>query len=90
MTSISYTSMIIKITCLILFAPALPFAYFILYLDGIFSIHAQKFKILMLSQRAIPIKTKSIGMWKQILTIISFLGVVVNLAYVIFTRKLDS
>ena len=34
-------------------------------------------------------KTKSIGVWKQILTVISFLGVVVNLEYVIYTRGLE-
>lgn len=90
MTSISYTTLIIKITSLTLFAPALPFAYCILYVDGIFAIHAQKFRILLLSQRTIPIKTKSIGLWKKILTIISFLGVIVNLSYVIFTRKLQT
>ena len=90
MTSISYTSLVIKITSLTLFAPALPFAYCILYLDGILAVHAQKFKILMLSQRTIPIKAKSIGLWKKILTIVSFLGVIVNLCYVIYTRKLQA
>jgi hypothetical protein len=90
MTSISYTSSVIKITSLILFAPALPFAYCLLYFDGILAIHAQKYKILMLSQRTIPIKAKSIGLWKKILTIASFLGVIVNLSYVIFTRKLQT
>jgi hypothetical protein len=59
-----------------------------MYINGILALHTNKFQILMLSRRTLPIKTKSIGIWSSIIELMCFLTIVVNLGYVIYTRGL--
>jgi hypothetical protein len=78
-TAMNYTDFVVRFTALMLFGPSLPFAYCLMYFNGVVALHTNKFEILMLSQRTMPVKTKSIGIWSNIIEIIGFLGVIVNL-----------
>lgn len=66
-TSVSYTDFVVRLAALTLFGPSLPFAFILMYVNGILALHTNKFKILMLSRRTLPIKTKSIGIWSKII-----------------------
>lgn len=79
MTALSYVDFIVRLTVLALFGPSFPLSYCLLYVNGILALHTNKFQILMLSRRTLPIKTKSIGIWSNIIEVISFLGVIINL-----------
>jgi hypothetical protein len=87
-TATNYTDFVVRLTALTLFGPALPFAYCLLYFNGVLALHTNKFEILMLSRRTMPVKTKSIGIWSSIIEIVGFLGVVVNLCTCQCERRL--
>lgn len=87
-TATNYTDFVVRLTALTLFGPALPFAYCLLYFNGVLALHTNKFEILMLSRRTMPVKTKSIGIWSSIIEIVGFLGVVVNLCTCAHERRL--
>lgn len=65
-TSTNYTDFVVRLTALTLFGPAFPFAYCLLYFNGVVALHTNKFEILMLSRRTMPVKSKRIGIWSTI------------------------
>ena len=70
-----------------LFAPALPFSYTMMFLTGIVRLHASKYDVIYLKKRILPTKTNSINWWLSILEILSFISIVTNVGYLIYTRN---
>jgi hypothetical protein len=66
-TSVKYLSFIIQLTSIALFGPSLPIGYCVLYFHGVMVLHTNKYQILYFSQRPLPIKTKTIGIWLNII-----------------------
>lgn len=72
-------SIINVLTATALFAPALPFAYAMMFFSGILRLHASKYEIIYFSKRILPIKTNSINWWLIIIEAISYLSIVTNI-----------
>jgi hypothetical protein len=62
-----------------LFAPALPFAYVMMFLTGLVRLHASKFDVIFLKKRSLPIKSNSIDWWLRILEVISYISIITNI-----------
>lgn len=71
-----------------MFGPALPFVYVMMFIAGIIRLHASKYQVIFLKKRPQPIKAKSIGLWLTIIEVVSYISVVTNIAYMVFTRSL--
>ena len=81
-----YTKVVISFSMLIMFGPIVPFLYFMIFVNGIVSLHAKKYEIIYLSKRGLPIRVSSIGSWITMLEVVSVLGVFTNLAVVTYVR----
>lgn len=76
----------ISFTTLILFAPIVPFLYFMIFVSGVISLNAKKYEIIYFSRRTLPIKVNSIGNWIIIVRVMSVIGVFTNCALLIYIR----
>lgn len=74
-------------SALALFGPALPFTYVMMFFAGIIRLHASKYEVIFLKKRPLPIKARSINSWLTIIEAISFVSIVTNIAYMIYTRS---
>lgn len=86
-TWLGYTAVVISFTTLALFAPIVPFLYFMMFLSGVVTLNAKKYEIIYFSKRTLPIKTKSIGSWLTVIKIISVIAVFVNVGLILFVRE---
>lgn len=59
-----------------------------MFFNGVVSLNAKKYEIIYFSKRILPLKTKSIGVWRDLIRIVSVLGVFVNVALIIYVRNL--
>jgi len=62
-----------------LFAPALPFAYVMMFVTGIIRLHASKYEVIYLKKRPLPIKANSINWWIKIIEAISYCSILTNI-----------
>jgi len=72
-------SIITVFTATALFAPALPFAYAMMFITGIIRLHTSKYEVIYLKKRILPIKAKSINWWLIIVEAISYLSIITNI-----------
>ncbi len=61
-----------------LFAPALPFAYVMMFVTGIIRLHTSKYEVIYLKRRILPIKQNSINWWLIIIEVISYVSIITN------------
>lgn len=59
-----------------------------MFFNGVVSLNAKKYEIIYFSKRILPLKTKSIGVWRDLIRIVSVLGVFVNVALIVYVRNL--
>ena len=85
---LGYIKFVGLFSSLALFGNALPLIYLMLYLTGIVGIHAGKYEIIYLSKRTIPINTGHTSLWLSILEVVSIVGILSNLAYMIYVREI--
>lgn len=74
-----YMAIINVFTATALFAPALPFAYVMMFITGIVRMHTSKYEVIYLKRRILPIKQNSINWWLIIIEAISYLSIVTNI-----------
>ncbi|KAM3130361.1 hypothetical protein pb186bvf_017564 [Paramecium bursaria] len=78
-----YIEVVFQYGYLVLFASIIPLAAFITYLFSYIEIWSDKFKLChKLYQRNMPIKTKTIGMWRMVLNAMSVLSIYTNTAFI--------
>jgi hypothetical protein len=75
-------------TATALFAPALPFAYAMMFITGIIRLHTSKYEVIYLKKRILPIKANSINWWLIIVEAISYLSIVTNIGNHLFTQPI--
>lgn len=66
-------------TATALFAPALPFAYVMMFITGIIRLHTSKYEVIYLKRRILPIKQNSINWWLIIIEVISYVSILTNI-----------
>ena len=69
-----------------LFAPALPFAYVMMFLTGLVRLHASKYDVIYLKKRILPVKSNSIDWWLRILEIVSYISIITNIGTPLSTQ----
>jgi hypothetical protein len=80
-----YMSIINVFAATALFAPALPFAYAMMFIAGIVRLHAAKYEVIYLKKRILPLKANSINWWLMILEAISFISIITNIGTLMST-----
>ena len=69
-----------------LFAPALPFAYVMMFLTGLVRLPASKYDVIYLKKRILPVKSNSIDWWLRILEIVSYISIITNIGTPLSTQ----
>jgi hypothetical protein len=80
-----YIEIIIQYGYLMLFSLTFPLAPLLALINNIFEIQVDKTKFLNFSKRPIPMEANSIGVWRRIITTITYLAIIVNAGVLIFT-----
>mmetsp|Transcript_245 Transcript_245/g.266 ORF Transcript_245/g.266 Transcript_245/m.266 type:complete len:770 (-) Transcript_245:224-2533(-) len=83
-----YLELVIQFGFVILFCSAFPLTPLFALLNNIYEIRIDAFKLCWLSQRPIPLRAEDIGTWSGIVKVMSILGVVTNLALIVFTANI--
>lgn len=87
-TWLGYIKFISLFSVLALFGNILPLAYLMMYLTGAIGLHAGKYEIIYLSKRTIPVNRGGTSLWLSIMEVVSILGILSNLAYIVYARDI--
>jgi hypothetical protein len=79
-----YAQKVIQYGYIALFAACFPIAPIFALMNNIYEVRGDAFKLLMVYQRPIPLQAENIGVWEQIIKMISWLSVLTNSAYIAF------
>jgi hypothetical protein len=66
-TWLGYVNLINVFTALAMFGPALPLLYVMMFISGLVRLHSSKYEHIYLAKRSVPVKTKSINLWLNVL-----------------------
>lgn len=80
-----YMEMAIQYGYVVLFSAALPIIPLLALIEIIFEIRVDAWKLCSLTKRPFPLAAEDIGVWKDILSTISYFGAISNAAIIIFT-----
>jgi len=80
-----YMEIIMSYGYVILFGASFPFSLALLFFLIFVEIKVDSWKMCTLTQRPYPQRSNSIGVWLQIIQVISFIGAGTNMAIIIFT-----
>jgi len=64
---------------------AFPFAFVIAFVNNCLMVYVNQQQLMEIFQRPIPSGARNIGIWHEIIEIISFIGIFVNAGLMIFT-----
>lgn len=73
-----YTAIIVQLGFVLFFSPVFPLAPLIALLNNLILIRLSAFKICYTRQRPIAVKISGIGVWEDVLQIMSVLGIITN------------
>ncbi|CAG8743189.1 18863_t:CDS:2, partial [Acaulospora morrowiae] len=79
-----YGDMIVQFGYIALFGPAFPLAAFFSWINNVVEIRTDAFKYIKTLQRPVAFQTQDIGMWENVLHVLSSLGVLTNAVMIAF------
>ena len=79
-TYADYAALIVQLGLILLFSPVFPLSPLIALLNNLFMLRLRAYKVCYTTQRPLSHKSSGIGVWEDILQIMSVIGVLTNLA----------
>jgi Calcium-activated chloride channel len=70
-----YMEILIQYTMLTLFGATFPMSYFLAFIWNVFELHTDKYKLIHYTQRPLPLSENSIGVWNNVMDLLSLWGV---------------
>lgn len=82
-----YIEMIVQYGYVILFSIGFPMAPVLAMLNNIFEVQVDKYKLMKLTKRPIPLSANGIGIWAMIIDIVTTISIFTNMGVFCFTMS---